>query len=218
MNTLPYIDIHTHRRQTQGIVSLFNNGPVLRDDLNELISVGIHPRDIEKHDIPGTLESLKFSAAHQSVKAIGECGMDRLTATPMDLQEEIFIEHIKIASRLKKPVIVHCVKAFDELIRIKSLQNAVIPFLVHGFNNKWQIAERLLKNGFYLSFGKGLLINDSNAQKAIVQTGISDFLLETDDSDLSINIIFNKAAELKQIGVDELKEQMMLNYKRIFNG
>jgi TatD DNase family protein len=114
-------------------------------------------------------------------------------------------------------MIIHCVKAFNELIRIKKENKVSVPMIIHGFNNNEQIAEQLLKENFYLSFGKAILINNSNAQKVFKNTGIEKLFLETDDSDVSIKSIFDKAAELKGMSVEELKEKIYLNFKTIFD-
>lgn len=183
----------------------------------QFVSAGIHPWYIQDYNIPELLKTLREAAASKNVLAIGECGLDKLAETILPEQEQIFIEQIRIAEAVNKPLIIHCVKAFDDLIRIKNSVNAKVPFIVHGYNNNLQIALQLLKNGFYLSFGKALLLNDSNAQKVFMITDPAHYFLETDDATISIRTIFTKAAELKKINVEELKKEVMSNFKRIFN-
>jgi TatD DNase family protein len=214
-NILPYINIHTHSPGAEGI-SIYNQDPAapLAD---QLISIGIHPWHIKKHNIAEVLDLIRKNSARDNVKAIGECGLDRLSDTPLSEQEQLFKEQVQIAIDVKKPLIIHCVKAFDDLIRIKKEMRANVPFIVHGYNNNLQIAEQLLRNDFYLSFGKALLREESNAQETMMITDTSRFFLETDDAAIPINSIFEKAAELKKISVEELKETITLNFKLLFN-
>ena len=113
-------------------------------------------------------------------------------------------------------MIIHCVKAFDELIRIKKELNVRVPMIVHGYNNNKQIAAKLLENNFYFSFGKALLKEDSNASKIISTIPIGQLFLETDDTDIPIKSIFEKASHYLQMNEAALKEKIYLNFKRIF--
>jgi TatD DNase family protein len=212
---VPYIDIHTHRPDETGTISIFNAGIAITAK-SKYVSTGIHPWHIRKSESTVALETVRNNSSLQHVLAIGECGLDKFADSSMDEQERIFTEQIRIAEEIKKPLIIHCVKAFDSLIRIKKKSRTSIPFIVHGYNNNEETAAQLFKSGFILSFGKALLKDGSNAQKVIRQTVPEHFLLETDDADISIKSIFEKAAELKNINVEELKEKMMLNFKTIF--
>ena len=149
--------------------------------------------------------------------AIGECGLDKLSKVDFELQEEVFIEQIKIANHIQKPLIVHCVKAFNELINCLNLNDNTVPVIVHGFNNNENIARILVNQGVYFSFGKALLGYESNAAKAIKNVGRKNFFLETDDADISIKYIYKKASEL--LGIDEeiIKQQLQGNFEKVFN-
>lgn len=184
---------------------------------DQAVSTGIHPWYIRQYNIPEVLEKIRAAASYKNVLAIGECGLDRLVNIPLAEQEQIFIEQIRIAEVVNKPVIVHCVKAFDDLIRIKNSMSARVPFIVHGYNNNMQIALQLLKNDFYISFGKALLIDDSNAQKVFMTTDPQHCFFETDDAAIPIRSIFTKAAALRNTTVEDLKEETMSNFKRLFN-
>jgi TatD DNase family protein len=214
---IPYTDVHTHHIAANDVISIYNCGIELPPGTEQFVSIGIHPWHIRKYDIREAFDLIRKNTFLPGVKAIGECGLDKLSDIPLDEQVNIFEEQIKIAIDLKKPLIIHCVKAFDELIRIKKKSKAIVPFIIHGYNNNEQIAEQLLKNDFYLSFGKALLITDSNAQKVITKINTTQFFLETDDASIPISSIFEKAAELKKISVNDLKEKMMLNFKLLFN-
>lgn len=212
-----YTNIHTHQEQEPGTLSIRNVFPELKAiQPGEAVSIGIHPWHSAQYGTEEYLRLLLLHAAHPAVKAIGECGLDRLAETDMSVQKDIFIRQVRIAEAVRKPLIIHCVRAFDELIRIKKAERISVPVIVHGYNSNEIVAAQLLRHNIYLSFGKALLNAHSNAQKAIGLTAFENFFLETDDAAISIKAIFEKAALLKQTGTAELKEKMMLNFKRVF--
>ena len=94
--------------------------------------------------------------------------------------------------------------------------NVNVPMIVHGFNNNEQIAKELIKNGFYLSFGKALLQENSNATKAIQLSSIDSIFLETDDADISIKAIFEVASKLLNIEEPLLVQHIYSNFKKVF--
>ena len=87
--------------------------------------------------------------------------------------------------------------------------------IVHGFNNKSQIAEQLLKHGFYLSLGAALLKADSNASKILPKIPLNQLFLETDDNNCTIQRIFTEASQILALPVTILQEKMRENFKKI---
>ncbi len=185
-------------------------------DKPKYYSYGLHPRYIKKSDYKEELQKLERKVNERNCVAIGECGLDKLSQVDFDLQEKVFIEQIKIANHYKKPLIIHCVKAFNELINCLNINDNTVPVIIHGFNNNENIARVLLAHDCFFSFGKALLGYDSNAAKAIKNIGRKNFFLETDDADISIKYIYKKASEL--LGIDEeiLKQQIQINFENIF--
>ncbi len=186
------------------------------DEKPNYYSYGLHPWYIEKSEYKNQLQRLEIKANEKRCVAIGECGLDKLSKVDFELQEKAFVEQIIIANRVKKPLIIHCVKAFNELINCLNHNNNEVPVIIHGFNNNENIARILLDNGCYFSFGKALLGYESNAAKSLIGIGRKNFFLETDDSDFSIKYIYKKAAEL--LGIDEeiLKLQIQSNFENVF--
>lgn len=209
-----FINIHTHQQLYDAkieIVNLFSSN----GERCNYYSYGIHPRHIPD-DTEFEMAKIRNQARETRCLAIGECGLDKLSSNDFKLQQKIFEEHIQIANELNKPLIIHCVKAFNELINCLNLSNNKVPVVIHGFNNNENIARVLKDQGYYLSFGKSLLGYESNAAKTIKTIGRKHFFLETDDADLSIKYVYLKAAEL--LGIDEeiLKLQLMENFKEVF--
>lgn len=213
-----FTNIHTHNSPSGDELFVFSEHiENFQNFPSHFISLGIHPWYIKPELLQEQYAKLREFASHKNVLAIGECGLDRLVETPMKLQEEIFTEQIKIAEGLQKPLIIHCVKAFDDLIRIKKEQKISVPVILHGYKNNEQIAKELLKNGCILSFGKALLDKNSNAGTILKMLEPEQFFLENDNSAIPIKAIFEKAAELRGMNVEALQEKMMLNFKRTFN-
>jgi TatD DNase family protein len=212
----PFINIHTHtvpEKETIAIVDAamgsYPNG--------SLVSAGIHPWYINEYDEYTIFHTLNSKAQLPEVIAIGECGLDKNAESEMEVQEHFFREQVRIAERVNKPLIIHCVKAFNRLIGIKKECKTTVPFIIHGFNSNEAIARQLLDHGMFLSFGKALLNEGSNAQKIIRDIHPSSFFLETDNANISISSIFEKAAALRGVTLEELKEQMIANFKSVFN-
>lgn len=178
-------------------------------------SFGIHPWKIDKN-VNDILQEMDTISRNRRCIAIGECGLDKAIDTDFELQQKTFCEQIQIANEVQKPLIIHCVKAFNELTACLKKMNNTVPVIIHGYNNNQNIANDLLKQGYLLSFGKALLDDGSNASEVIKHVGRKNFFLETDDSNISIRDIYKRASEILGIEESFLQEQLKSNYQRIF--
>lgn len=211
-----FINTHTHTQLYDAKLELVNLtiGAV---DRPNYYSYGIHPWHVDKETCYEQLRLLEHYMHEKRCIAIGECGLDKLSKTDFQLQQEIFIEQIKLANKVKKPLIIHCVKAFNELINCLNLNDNKVPVIIHGFNNNENIARVMVNEGYYFSFGKALLGYESNAAKAIINVGRKNFFLETDDADISIKYIYKKASELLGIQEEIIQQQLQANFEQVFN-
>ena len=169
------------------------------------------------------LTNLISLAKSSQVIAIGECGLDRNIALPMELQISIFQKQIEIAETLQKPLVIHCVRAFDEIITLKKNTQASTPWIIHGFNKKLEVFQQLIQHNFYFSFGAAILSDRSPTTQAIEIAPNDRFLLETDDrSDITIEQIYSRAAALRQTSIETLQTQLAETYHqltgRLLNG
>lgn len=214
---LPHTNIHSHSSGTDGDITITNTHQFFERIIDHSIySIGLHPWYLNTNTLNEDLSSLEKHAAMNNVIAIGECGLDKLCQTGWELQKIAFIQQIQIAEKLKKPMIIHCVKAFNELIETKKELKVKTPMIVHGYNNNKHIAEQLLQHDFFFSFGKALLKADSNASALIGTLPKERIFLETDDADISIKTIFDAAASHLQMNKDELKAIIYNNFKTVF--
>ena len=178
-------------------------------------SVGIHPNFIQESLLKKQLEAAKVLSKNEAVAMIGECGLDRTAAVVLAVQESVFIQQIRIAEAANKPVVVHCVRCFNELISIKKVVRPKVPIVIHGFNNKPEIARLLIERGFYFSLGAALLHPDSNASKVISEIPRDKLFLENDDKDLSINKIYEATAVKLNLSIENLSQQILNNWMEL---
>lgn len=174
-------------------------------------SVGIHPKDIDEN-WEDYFETLKKISLIDNCLAIGECGLDALINIDENLQKIVFEKQILWANEIRKPVIIHCVKRFQELIPFQKL--AKVPLIIHGFNKKKSVADEMLKHGFFLSFGKSVLYNLS-LQSILKEIPIDKIFLETDDADFDMAELYQKVSEIKEISLEELQKKISENLQSI---
>jgi TatD DNase family protein len=219
MSSIPYIDIHTHQvdseKEILSIVNLDIGNTKHELNMNQAYSIGIHPWDIAKLQIDSVSDYLNDNITNKNPAAIGEIGLDKLIKTEIEIQERIFIEQLHVAKNQQKPVIIHCVKAQEEILKIKKSNDTGTAWIFHGYNKNLQVAKGFLKYGFYLSFGENLLRNEK-LQSVFKQLPLDKIFLETDDKNISIKEIYSKAAEVKGIKIEDLKKQILLNYTKCF--
>lgn len=208
---MSYFDFHHHKTNiSNGIYNLELFQPVPE----VLFSVGIHPKDIDENNFNQQINWLKNSITERCF-AIGECGLDSMVTVTTEIQNKVFLEQINIADEFKKPLIIHCVRRFSELIPFRKKSD--LPMIVHGFNKKQTIADSLLSNNFYLSFGKAVLYNLS-LQNTLKDIPLDKIFLETDDADFNIEELYHKVSEIKKISTENLQDQIATNLETIQNG
>lgn len=217
--SIPLVDIHTHQACAKDTICIRNCFPddVSRMGMETYFSVGLHPWYIgSEENMKKELLNIEEAATKENCHAIGEAGLDKMAETKWELQEKAFQQQISLAENISKPVIIHCVKAYGEILKIRKDNHARGTWIFHGFNSSPEMADQLLEHGCMVSFGKFLFNSDAKALKAFMQLEQDHFFLETDDEELSIAQVYEKAAELKGMRVDELKEDMIKNYRRVF--
>ena len=149
--------------------------------------------------------------------AVGECGLDKRIETPIDLQVSVFEKQLQLAEKYKKPVVIHCVAAFQEVIEVKKRLGISVPMIIHGFSKNSALAKQLLDSGFYLSFGKYLLRN-AELESVFINVPNDRFFLETDTIEEGIREVYALAAKYRNIELEELKQIIERNFDSVFKG
>lgn len=213
---MEYFNFHTHQFTNQSnILELVNQYPKDFDETISFYSIGIHPWYIDENRIDEDLRIIEEKLQTPNCLAIGECGLDKRIEVPFDLQISVFEKQLELAEKFNKPVVIHCVAAFQEVMAIKKKMKIGVPMIIHGFSKNNQLAEQLIAAGFYLSFGKYLLKNPD--LKTVFQNVPNDhFFLETDTIEETIQQVYELASEYKELNLKELQDIILSNYRRLF--
>ena len=213
---MEFFNFHTHQFTNQSnVLELVNQYPQEFDSSIPFYSIGIHPWHIKEDTIDSDLKIIEEKLQNKNCLAIGECGLDKRIEVPLELQFAVFEKQLILAEKYNKPVVIHCVAAFQEVIEIKKRMKISVPMIIHGFSKNSQIASQLIKEGFYLSFGKYLLKNPD--LKTVFQVIPNDrFFLETDTIEETIEQVYELASEYKELDIKELKGIISSNYKSVF--
>lgn len=210
-----YINIHTHSyKPNEKQISIENILKDFRDIPDDHpVSAGLHPWYLENAD--EEFDLLKTICRRQNVVAIGECGLDRLAQTDWKKQVVFFKAQLDLATSLNKPVIIHCVRAFSEIISM--LAGITVPVIFHGVNKKLSTVEPLIQRGYYLSFGKAILNPGGTIINTLRAVPPFQLFLETDDSEATIQEIYKTAAGIRNVSENEIALQISENYRSVFN-
>ncbi len=213
---MQFFNLHTHHFSYQsGVLELVNQYPSEFDETLPFYSIGIHPWKIIEEDVEQELAFIERKLPNENCLALGECGLDKRIAIPIDLQISVFESQLQLAEKYKKPVIIHCVAAFQEVIEIKNRLKSTVPMIIHGFSKSEVLAKQLIDNGFYLSFGKYLIQNP--ALESIFKSVPNDkFFLETDTIEQGIQEVYALASKYKNIEITQLQEIINTNYDSVF--
>jgi TatD DNase family protein len=211
-----FFNLHTHKSTNQrDVLELVNQYPQEFDATIPFYSIGIHPWYIDKNQLEKDLEIIESKLQEKNCLALGECGLDKRIEIPLDVQQSVFEKQLILAEKHQKPVVIHCVAAFQEVIEIKKRLNISVPMIIHGFSKNEQVAKQLVDNGFYISFGKYLLRNPE-LESVFKSIPNNRFLLETDTIEEGILEVYTLAAKYKELELNELQEILTKNYNEIF--
>lgn len=209
---MTFFDIHTHRvplYPEQAIVSCsVGDSRILADSL--YISVGIHPWHLTDANVETLWNSLQEAVKRANVLALGEVGLDKQTEPSLNLQKSVLRQEILLAEEYGLPLIIHCVRAFNELLQLKREIKPLQPWVIHGFRGKAELAEMCLRHGCYLSFGEKF------QEAALKLVPSNRLLIETDESVSPIEDIYQRIAAVRAVSLEELSETIGKNVREVF--
>ncbi len=200
---LMFIDVHTHRVHSADIPIIYNirindDAVALPHDRHIYFSAGIHPWDAGKVRSVW-FDNMTILLNYKQVIAVGECGLDKNTSVSFEKQLEIFEKHIHLSEINRLPLLIHCVGFSHEIIRLHQSVKPEQAWIIHGFRGKPDLALQFLKEGIYLSFGEKFNI------ESVKVTPIDRILIETDESEIPIEDLYQRIAEIKGCHVKDLK-------------
>lgn len=193
-------DIHTHDISARN--ALISVNPAEFDSQpGAFYSVGIHPWRLSASD--EDMKLLESIALRGDVLMIGECGIDKVRGVELNEQIKVLRKHVELSETLGKPLILHCVKASNELIALRKEIRATQPWVVHGFRGNANVARQLLAAGMFLSFGEHF---NADALKVVPPGRL---LVETDESAMKIDEIAKRVAETRGVPCEELESDVL---------
>ncbi|TNE99456.1 MAG: TatD family deoxyribonuclease [Deltaproteobacteria bacterium] len=212
---MTWFDVHTH---TAGQPSSMFNVVLNNDEVpprDGYFSIGLHPWfDLNKKD----LEKLETYLKDTRCLAIGETGLDRVRKENFDLQMEYFKAHLDLAVKYNKPIVLHCVRAYQDILDVLLKFKITLPVIFHDYNGGIETTTRLLReNNYYFSYGDKLFKENSKALKSLPLIPNERLLLETDDSKLSIGEIGEKMAQVKNSSIEGISGTCFNNSQAILN-
>ena len=186
------IDIHTHHPT---------------DEVITPTTVGIHPWDAASANIA----SIEPKVADADM--VGEIGLDAVCKVDFEQQLSIFRKQLDLAERYNKPVILHCVHTFEQIMKVLAGYN-LRAVIFHGFIGSPEQAKRAVERGYFLSFGERTFRSPKTI-KSLQQTPINQLFIETDESPTPIVEIYTKIADLRGVAVEQLTIITKENLERI---
>lgn len=219
--TIKFIDFHSHNNKlvVEGVLSLptFRLAMERIPDSVEKFWIGVHPWDSNK--IEGDIVDFIKSYGDRVV-GIGEIGLDYYyNSDDINIQKSIFKLQIDYAITAKKPVTIHCVRAYNDLISIlKEKKEALPKVIIHGFIGSVEILKELLALDCYISYGKASFSSPKTIN-SLKSTPIDRLFLESDDdNEVDIKELYFQTASIIAVDKDTLKKQLFKNYITIING
>jgi TatD DNase family protein len=216
-----YIDMHTHAGKPADGLFIIDCLMAHEDKLpgnepGKAYTFGIHPWFLNEENHKQLICSVERSADSSNMIAIGEAGFDKLRGPSLVLQRQVFEEQVSIAEAHLKPVIIHCVKAWDDLLEVQKRLKPTTPWMIHGFRGNVELANQLVSKGMYLSFWFDFVIRPESSD-LIKRLPVSKIFLETDGADVDIRDIYKKVAKDLDLSAEEMKSLILTNFKEFFS-
>jgi TatD DNase family protein len=217
MKNVEFIDFHTHKAlcaEEPEIVEVISNHKEVKNE-NEFFTIGHHPWWTNEILTGSELTTLKLNLTHSNCLGIGECGLDKLKGAPKEIQEEVFYQHIQIANEINAPLIVHCVRQYDQVLNFRKNYGNT-PWVIHGFRRNYQLAKSLLDQGIKVSISPIIHMNTGFIEM-IEYLPLDGFFIETDSEySMTIKERYVNVAELKKMDIFALQNQMKQNFIKFY--
>lgn len=206
-----FYNIHTHHpAEDPSVIEIVNE--IIKEQPNKLEtpyrSYGIHPWYI--NNVEQQMEQLQQLVSLPETVAIGEAGLDKLAETDFVVQQKVFKAQAVLAESVQKPLIIHCVKAWPELLAMKKEIKPSVPWIIHGFRGKPELAEQLIEQGFYLSFGAQF------NPAALQQAWPEHLLAETDETETPIQQVYQQMADSLALPLEVVASKLAENTTSVF--
>jgi TatD DNase family protein len=234
-------DLVIKRAQLNGLSFILNPGADFKSSVEAVklaeqydfiyAAVGVHPHDAETMTDQMLIE-LERMAGHDKVKAIGEIGLDYYRdLSPRALQQKWFVEQIRLAKRLKLPVIIHDRDANDDVLRLLKEEHAFeTGVLMHCYSGSKELALQYVKLGAMISIAGPLTYKNARKTVEVVEALLpSQLMIETDapyltpepkrgmrNEPMFVKHTCERMAQIKGLPFEEMAKITLENAKRFF--
>lgn len=174
----------------------------------------------------------RIDAVAADCVAIGEIGLDYSLEVSRQVQIQFFKEQLRIAARRGLPVIIHCRKAFQDLLTVLKEEGAgQVGGVMHAYSGSPEMAREFIRLGFAISIaGTVTYQNAVKPLELVKQIPLEHLVLETDSPDLTpvpfrgevneparLKLIAQRVAELKGVSLAEVETITTENARRVFS-
>ncbi|MEC2058070.1 TatD family hydrolase [Peribacillus psychrosaccharolyticus] len=194
-------------------------------------AIGWHPVDaIDMQD--EDLAWIEELSSHPKVVAIGEMGLDyHWDKSPKDIQKEVFRKQIRLAKKVKLPIVIHNREATADIVDILKEEHAEeVGGIMHCFSSSPEVAKECLDMNFYISLGGPVTFKNAKKPKEVaVEVPLDKLLIETDCPYLAphpyrgkrnepayVKLVAEQIAELKGLTFDEVAAATTENARKLF--
>lgn len=217
-----YLNFHAHQQKPDAdeivIQSLFLQDTLTTPSSGKIFyTAGLHPWHADQLSLYQIEKKLEKLIHEKKIIAIGEAGLDKLKGAKWETQFQVFKKHIEISEKFQLPLVIHSVKAHNEILKFKKDTKATSNWVIHNFTGSKQMAMVFIDHDFYLSIGHHIKNNNSRINHFFHQLPKDKIFLETDDFDISIKELYQIAADKMGISLEKLKVQLMLNLQAFLN-
>lgn len=196
-------------------------------------AIGVHPHDARLFDEEAAKRLCDLARQSRRVVAWGEIGLDyHYDHSPPDVQRRVFAEQLRLADRLKLPVIIHSREAEDDTVRILQAEwsDAQRGGVMHCFSGNLRTAEEMMKIGLMISFAGNLTFKKAEELRNVAgRIPLDHVLIETDCPFLApvpfrgrrnepayVVEVARTLAELHHTTVEEVGRITAANFERLF--
>lgn len=214
-------DIHTHfpRPGIPSVVDVSGRVDFMGSE-HEYFTAGLHPKSIAQ-DWEQELSDIERLASLRGFVGVGECGLDKFAEAPRDLQMEVFMAQLFWAQRIMKPVIIHCVRLYSDVMSLIKKTNFKFPAIFHGYNGNPETTSQLLKlPNVHFSFSiSSFSMPETSGMKSLPLIPPERLFTETDcDRSADVAEVIEKIATIKGITASSLQETVYENFMKIVSG
>ncbi len=195
---------------------------------NIYATVGIHPLDVDGFDIKD-LQVLKDLCSDDNVVAIGEIGLDYYyDKSKMEVQKEVFMAQLQLASELNMPVTIHSRDALNDTYEI--LKNYNCKGVMHCYSGSVEYAKKFIELGYYISLAGPVTFKNAKVAKEVAkEVTLDKLLIETDAPYLTphpyrgqlndpsyVTYVAEEIAGIKGLTVEEVANQTTKNAQQLY--